>query len=154
MTNIDIFESARYRQKIENLPEEYYVDLEKNIKIKTKYLYEIGIGDKIYTTNTLYSVFDEIDFNAITMSLIELKLFLAKNFKNVDYVLTWNMSLDETFYLEKKKLHNTETFSYEKNDKINQKQERKYFIHGKEIPEAEFKKLKLNKKLKKVKEQN
>jgi len=146
---MNIYEHAKFKEKLEKLPTEYSVTKDKSIKIRTKYLSDVYIGDKRYTTSIFY-----VDINTVFMSLIELRLFLSKNWKYVDMVFTWNMVTDEMFCLKRKLLHNINDYAYEKNDKFKQTQKRSYFFNGKEISEPIFKKMKLNKKLKKIKNQN
>jgi len=149
---MDIYESAKFREKITNLPSEYIVTKdEAKIKIRTKYLECFFIGDKKYTNNIFTSVLEDIDINTISMSNIELKLFLQKNLKIIDVVITWNMSTEEHFYLKNKFLHNLEDFAYKYIDKLHNLNDDRYFFNGKEIAEPIFKKMKLNKKLKKIK---
>jgi hypothetical protein len=124
---LNLFEIAILKNKINNLPSDYYVSKDRKLKVTAKYITSIFINKEEYNVTSFN---DDIDF----------QLFIYDNFYKINKIIETRSTIYMKYYLRKGLLHNFFKYSYTKYRKSNNKiLIESYFIRGKEIAEELFK---------------
>jgi len=142
-----MFDDARLKEKIKNLPLEYKVVRNgKKRSIKSMYIASVEMNKHRY----ILSAF-EIDENNITVfnDYIEFQLFVFDNFFNLSKVTENRLTRTNEFYLKKGYLHSTNQAAYKKFDS-HKLLESNYYLKGREIDEQKFKQILREKKLSRI----
>lgn len=143
---MNMFDDAKKKSKISNLPFEYDIVRSGHIhKIKTGHISNVWIDKQQYTLSLFES--EEI---IVFKDPIDFQIFIFDNFYKITKILSSKQTVSYEYHLKKGFLHNGAGYAVQKFNKTGKRIESEYFLNGREIESETYIRLMREKKLKRI----